>query len=152
MEPLVVAFCDTAERGNCGVGKRVCAIELHSRMRAPILILVEVMDGQILVASLEQSHDFLLGVVKLLHEIEIAATGELPPLARPIVPIFVSGWPFSAAEVIGDIDITEALSFAIYGAAEQSNFIHEIAKLRTGIDLGDPFQKLGNNVVDLRTV
>src|SRR5882724_8111516 len=42
MEPLVVAFCDTAECGNCGVGKKVCTIEFHPRMRAPILILVEV--------------------------------------------------------------------------------------------------------------
>src|SRR5216683_50005 len=37
-------------------------------------------------------------------------------------------------------------------AAEQSNFIHEIAKLGIGIDLGDPLQELSDDIVDLRAV
>src|SRR6266851_1969983 len=40
MQPLVVAFCDTAERGHCGVGKKICTIEFYPRMHAPVLILI----------------------------------------------------------------------------------------------------------------
>jgi hypothetical protein len=55
---------------------------------------------------------------------------------RSIVPTFVFGRSFSAAEVVGDIDIADALCVASYGAAEQSNFTHKIAKHGIGIDLG----------------
>ena len=77
------------------------------------------------------------------------ATSELPSLVRPIVPIFVFGWSFPAAKVISDIDIAEALGLAIHGAPEQPNLIHEITKFGISIYLRDPFQKLGNDVVDL---
>ncbi len=40
--------------------------------------VIEIVDGQILIATLEQSHDFMLSEIKLLHQIEIAAIGELP--------------------------------------------------------------------------
>src|SRR6266404_2406736 len=83
---------------------------------------------------------------------EIVATSKLRSLVRPIVPTFVFGWSFPAAKVVCDIHITEALGLVIHGAAEQPNLIHEITKLGVSVDLRDPFQKLGNDVVDLRPV
>src|SRR5258707_14368328 len=63
MEPLVVAFCDIAECGNCSVGKKVCTIEFHPRMRAPVLILLEVSVAPQSKSLLDSSVTFIPSVV-----------------------------------------------------------------------------------------